>query len=72
MNKNKLESSHQPRLCRNGCCGCWSDSFNEDAFEKEVAKDMERVRDPNAPVRTSQPERTENMSMDKAGGTSRS
>lgn len=34
-----------------GCCGsCCSKSFDEDAFEEQVRKDLEKTRDPNAPV----------------------
>ncbi|KAF9530527.1 hypothetical protein CPB83DRAFT_850474 [Crepidotus variabilis] len=33
-----------------GCCGCCCrKSFDEDAFEEEVRRDMEKTRDPNAP-----------------------
>ncbi|KAF9557806.1 hypothetical protein CPC08DRAFT_710119 [Agrocybe pediades] len=33
-----------------GCCGrCCSQSFDEDAFDEQVKKDMEKTRDPNAP-----------------------
>lgn len=32
-----------------GCCGsCCKASFDEDAFDAEVKKDMEKTRDPNA------------------------
>ncbi|KAF5325359.1 hypothetical protein D9619_009630 [Psilocybe cf. subviscida] len=35
-----------------GCCGkCFKSSFDEDGFEDEVRKDMEKTRDPNAKVR---------------------
>ncbi|EDR10278.1 uncharacterized protein LACBIDRAFT_317006 [Laccaria bicolor S238N-H82] len=43
--------------CRNhvnGCCGsCCNDSFDEDAFDKKVRKDLENTRDPNAPADSS-------------------
>ncbi|KAF9476037.1 hypothetical protein BDN70DRAFT_882943 [Pholiota conissans] len=41
-----------------GCCNsCCRSSFDEDAFDAEVKKDMERTRDPNA-----QPKPTAQMS----------
>ncbi|KAF9045245.1 hypothetical protein BJ165DRAFT_1404466 [Panaeolus papilionaceus] len=39
-----------------GCCGsCCNKSFDDDAFEEQVAKDMEKTRDPSAVVQSEQP-----------------
>lgn len=39
-----------------GCCGkCFKSSFDEDGFEEEVRRDMEKTRDPNAKVKEPEP-----------------
>ncbi|TFK31501.1 hypothetical protein BDQ12DRAFT_129184 [Crucibulum laeve] len=51
-----------------GCCGsCCSDSFNEDAFDKQVQKDMEHTRDPNAPP-PQQPGPSQEMAVPTSSG----
>ncbi|EFI27494.1 hypothetical protein CC1G_15529 [Coprinopsis cinerea okayama7 len=38
-----------------GCCNsCFSSKFNEDNFEAELQRDMEKTRDPNAPIQQGQ------------------
>ena len=52
--------------CQAGCCGsCCKDSFDEDTFEDQVRKDMEKTRDPNASVHNpqQQPMASEPMAM---------
>ncbi|PPQ96073.1 hypothetical protein CVT26_004705 [Gymnopilus dilepis] len=55
-----------------GCCGgCCSDKFDEDAFDAQVKKDLEKTRDPNAKGKettpatpmTEQPQSTEEMTL---------
>ncbi|KAF9034691.1 hypothetical protein BDZ89DRAFT_1062419 [Hymenopellis radicata] len=41
--------SNRQRGCCNPCC---AKSFDEDAFDAAVAKDMQKTRDPNAPMQT--------------------
>ncbi|KAF9011881.1 hypothetical protein BDQ17DRAFT_1218170, partial [Cyathus striatus] len=53
--------------CDNGgCCGsCCSKSFNEDTFDEDIQKDMEKTRDPNAasPSTNTQPTANQGMTM---------
>lgn len=50
-----------------GCCGSCCKGFDEDTFDAQVKKDLEKTRDPNAPpINPSQPEPQQEMSL---GGT---
>ncbi|GLB39862.1 hypothetical protein LshimejAT787_0703720 [Lyophyllum shimeji] len=49
-----------------GCCGsCCGDSFNEDSFDKEVQKDLEKTRAPDG----SEPGTTQVTQQPAAGHT---
>ncbi|KAL0946092.1 hypothetical protein HGRIS_012358 [Hohenbuehelia grisea] len=52
---------------QSGCCGrCCGDSFNEDAFDKAVQKDLERTRSPG--TTGEQPASQTTMSLVIPGG----
>jgi hypothetical protein len=53
-----------------GCCGpCCSKSFDADAFEDEVRKDMEKTRDPNAVPNPQRQQMTPSQGMAVNSGT---
>ncbi|KAF8802361.1 hypothetical protein BYT27DRAFT_6765955 [Phlegmacium glaucopus] len=50
-----------------GCCGsCCNNSFNEDRFEEQVKENLEKTRDPNAPI-TSKPQLAPTPDMSAQG-----